>query len=87
MDDKFNSSNMHKDFVERVRNIVALIRRSLQGHGGDVKLLSIDEDNSVKVRLEGTGDNSPESQKVLKNGVKTLIKQLVPEVKKVIAIT
>jgi len=75
-----------QSFEEKVKNVIESIRPDLQSHGGDIELVSVDEDNSVKVRLQGACQGCPGAQMTLKNGVEKLLKQKIPEVKEVIAV-
>lgn len=65
---------------ERVQKVIDLIRPQIQGDGGDVELISIDDNNVVTVRLKGACVGCPMSQMTLKAGIERIIKQQVPEV-------
>ena len=73
-------------FEEKVKNVIEAIRPSLQSHGGDVELVGTDEDNTVKVRLQGACSGCPGAAMTLKMGVEQLLKEKVPEVKEVVAV-
>ena len=73
-------------FQERVAAAIDEIRPSLQGHGGDIELISCEEDSIVKVRLQGACSGCPGAAMTLKNGVERLLKERVPEVKEVVAV-
>ena len=75
-----------KTFEEKVREVIEAVRPSLQGHGGDVELVGTDEDNNVKVRLQGACQGCPGAQMTLKMGIEQLLKENIPEVKEVIAV-
>nr|WP_297787203.1 NifU family protein [uncultured Allomuricauda sp.] len=62
------------------------IRPFLQSDGGDITLISI-EDNTVKVRLEGNCIGCSVNQMTLKSGVEMTIKKYVPQIEEVINIT
>jgi len=59
------------------------IRPFLQSDGGDISLISID-DNSVKVRLEGNCVGCSVNQMTLKSGVEMTIKKHAPQIEEVI---
>ena len=61
------------------------IRPFLLNDGGNIKLLSIEED-TVKVQLEGACSGCSVNQMTLKNGVEATIKKYAPEIKEVINI-
>lgn len=71
--------------LERVKKVLDKIRPSLQADGGDVKLISV-EDNVVKVQLTGACRGCPFSQMTLKMGIEHTLKEEIPEVKEVISI-
>lgn len=70
---------------EKVQAAIDEIRPMLQGHGGDIELVKI-EDQTVFVRLQGACSGCPGARMTMKNGVEKQIKELVPEVQAVEAI-
>ncbi len=62
------------------------IRPFLQSDGGDISLISIDNDSSVKVRLEGACVGCSVNQMTLKSGVEMTIKKYAPQIQEVINI-
>ena len=62
------------------------IRPFLQSDGGDISLISIDDDTSVKVRLEGNCVGCTVNQMTLKSGVEMTIKKYAPQIQEVINI-
>ncbi|MBU2995535.1 NifU family protein [Cellulophaga baltica] len=62
------------------------IRPFLQSDGGDISLISIDNDTSVKVKLEGACVGCSVNQMTLKSGVEMTIKKYVPQIEEVINI-
>ncbi len=62
------------------------IRPFLQSDGGDISLISIDNDNSVKVKLEGACVGCSVNQMTLKSGVEMTIKKYAPQIEEVINI-
>jgi len=79
-------ANTEKTFEEKVKEVIEAVRPALQGHGGDIELVATDDDNTVKVRLQGACNGCPGAQMTLKNGVEQLLKEKIPEVKEVIAV-
>lgn len=63
------------------------IRPFLQSDGGDITLISIDNENSVKVRLEGACVGCSVNQMTLKSGVEMTIKKYAPQIEEVINIS
>lgn len=60
------------------------IRPFLQSDGGDISLISIDNDSSVKVKLEGACVGCSVNQMTLKSGVEMTIKKYAPQIVEVI---
>jgi Fe-S cluster biogenesis protein NfuA len=71
---------------EKVKDTIESIRESLQSHGGDVELVGIDQDNTVKVRLQGACQGCPGATMTMKMGIERMLKEKVPEIKEVIAV-
>lgn len=71
------------DLTQRVEKALAEIRPFLNSDGGDIELISID-DNIVNVRLTGACTNCTVNQMTLKSGVEMTIKKYAPEIEKVI---
>ncbi len=72
---------------ENVETVLNKIRPSLQADGGDVKLVSIDNKGIVKVKLTGACGGCPMSTMTLKMGIERILKNELPEVKEVVAVT
>lgn len=60
------------------------IRPFLQSDGGDISLIAIEDDKSVKVRLEGNCVGCSVNQMTLKSGVEMTIKKHAPQIEQVI---
>lgn len=75
------------EMQERVRKIIEEeVKPALQMDGGDIELVGVDEDGTVKVKLLGACGSCPFSMMTLKMGVEQSLKNLVPEVKQVVAV-
>jgi Fe-S cluster biogenesis protein NfuA len=74
-----------KAIKERVIKALDRVRPYLQSDGGDIELLEITEDLSVKVKLTGACHGCPYSMQTLKAGVEQVIMKEVPEIKRVIS--
>ncbi len=74
-----------KNIKERVRKALERVRPYLQSDGGDIELLEVTDDLSVKVKLTGACHGCPFSMQTLKAGVEQAIMKEVPEIKKVIS--
>lgn len=74
-----------KSIRERVVKALNRVRPYLQNDGGDIDLIEITEDLTVKVKLTGACHGCPFSMQTLKAGVEQAIMQEVPEIKKVVS--
>lgn len=70
---------------ERVIKALNRVKPYLQNDGGDIDLIEITDDMTVKVKLSGACHGCPYSMQTLKAGVEQVIMQEVPEVKRVIS--
>jgi Fe-S cluster biogenesis protein NfuA len=71
---------------EKVEAALAKIRPALQADGGDVELLEVN-DGTVKVKLTGHCAGCPMATLTLQMGIERIIREEVPEVKEVIAVS
>jgi len=72
-----------QELTQNVEKALDEIRPFLQNDGGDISLLSI-ENNEVKVQLEGACVGCSVNQMTLKSGVEMTIKKYAPQIEKVI---
>jgi Fe-S cluster biogenesis protein NfuA len=78
---------MNRDTI--LGNIVAAIeevRPYLKADGGDVELVDLTPDNTVKVKLTGACDGCPFSLMTLRAGIEQAIRKKFPEMKELIAV-
>lgn len=75
-----------KTFKDQVSQVIDEIRPALQGHGGDIELIDVEEDNTVKVRLQGACAGCPGAKMTLKNGVERILKEKLTQVKEVVSV-
>jgi len=71
---------------EKVKDVLEKVRPYLVRDGGNVELVEVAEDGTVKVRLTGHCAGCPHSTMTLKNGIERILKTEIPEVKEVIAV-
>ena len=81
-----SETNEEKTFEEKVKAVIELIRPALQGHGGDVELMGTDDDNTVRVRLQGACQGCPGATMTMKMGIERILREKVPEIKEVVAV-
>jgi len=77
---------MEETMKEKVEATLGRIRPSLQADGGDVELIEVTPNGTVKVKLTGACGGCPMSQMTLKMGIERTLQQEVPEVKEVVGV-
>ena len=75
-----------EETLNSVEKALDEIRPFLMNDGGNIKLLSI-EDNIVNVQLEGACTGCSVNQMTLKNGVEATIKKYAPQILEVVNIS
>ncbi len=81
-----NETGAEKTFEEKVSEVIEMVRPALQGHGGDVQLLGVDEDKTVRLRLQGACRGCPGATMTMKMGIERILREHVPDVKQVVAV-
>jgi Fe-S cluster biogenesis protein NfuA len=74
-----------KIIKEKVIKALNRVRPYLQNDGGDIDLIEITDDMTVKVKLTGACHGCPFAMQTLKAGVEQAIMQEVPEITKVVS--
>ena len=74
------------EIKEKVLQALEEIRPFLASDGGDISLVSIEENKVVNVQLHGACVSCTVNQMTLKHGVEMTIKKYVPQIEKVISI-
>jgi len=69
---------------EKVLEVLNQVRPYLQADGGDVELVDVEEDGTVKVKLKGACGSCPMATMTLKMGIEKTLKAKIPEVKEVV---
>jgi Fe-S cluster biogenesis protein NfuA len=69
-----------------VEKALAEIRPFLESDGGNISLISIENDRLVNVRLEGACVDCTVNQMTLKSGVEMTIKKYAPQIESVVNI-
>ena len=69
---------------EKIKQVIDKLRPQLQADGGDIELVSIEDDGTVKVRLLGHCAGCMHAQQTLTFGVERTLKQFIPEIKAVV---
>lgn len=72
--------------IDKVKEVIDEIRPMLQADGGDMELVEVTDDGTVKVRLTGACGTCPMSTMTLKMGIEKTLKERVSGIKEVIAV-
>jgi len=72
---------------EEVQAALDLVRPQLQADGGDAEIVDVTDDGVVRLRLTGACGGCPMSQMTLKMGIERILKERVPTVKSVEAVS
>ena len=73
-----------EELILNVEKALDEIRPFLQSDGGDINLLSIEDEKFVKVQLVGACTSCSVNQMTLKSGVEMTIKKYAPQIEGVI---
>jgi len=77
----------NKRIINKIEAALDEIRPYLKTDGGDISLVEITDDYTVKVKLMGACETCHVSMMTLKNGVEVAVKNAVPKVKKVVEVS
>ena len=73
-----------EELKSKIESALDEIRPFLQSDGGDISLISIEDDKFVKVQLQGACVGCSVNQMTLKSGVEMTIKKYAPQIEQVI---
>jgi len=76
--------DLEANMRQKVEESLARVRPALQADGGDVELVDV-QDGIVTVKLTGACGGCPMASMTLKNGIERILREDIPEVKKVVA--
>lgn len=77
---------MNQSLLERIEESLNTIRPYLEADGGNVKIVEVTEDMTLRLELIGACSSCPMSAMTLKAGVEEAVKKAVPEILKVEAV-
>jgi len=72
---------------QKVQDVLEKIRPLLQADGGDITLISINDDGVVEVELEGACKGCPMSELTLSNSVERILREQVSEAIQVVPVS
>jgi Fe-S cluster biogenesis protein NfuA len=76
-----------EELTINVEKALEEIRPFLNSDGGDIRLISIEDDKHVTVRLEGACISCSVNHMTLRAGVETTIKKFAPQIETVVNIS
>jgi len=79
-------SSEKKTYINRINEVLDLVRPYLNADGGDIDFVDLTDDLQVKVLLKGACHACPMSIQTLKFGVENALKNAIPEIKEVLAV-
>lgn len=77
---------MLNKYIDQIETALDTIRPYLEADGGNVKVIDLTEDMTLKLELLGSCSSCPMSTMTLKAGVEEAIKKAIPEIVKVEAV-
>ena len=80
---KINSDN---NFRQRIEDALDTLRPYLQSDHGDVELVDVTSDMTVKLRFKGACSSCSMSAMTLRAGIEETLLRMIPELKKVEAL-
>jgi len=75
------------DILNRIHTALNEVRPFLKSDGGDISLVDLEDDGTVKVQLHGACIGCSVNQMTLKSGVEMTIKKHAPEVTSVVEVS
>jgi Fe-S cluster biogenesis protein NfuA len=79
-------NNLREEAIRKINAAMDEVRPYLHADGGDVELVDLAPDNTVRVRLTGACDGCPFSIMTLKAGIEQAIRKNFPEMKELLAV-
>jgi len=73
--------------ADRVQEVIDLIRPAVQSDGGDIELVEVTSDGVVKIRMHGACVGCPSSDMTLRIGIERTLRERIPEVLRVDAVS
>ncbi|MBK5284804.1 MAG: NifU family protein [Bacteroidia bacterium] len=73
-------------FLERIESVLDTLRPYLQSDHGDVELIEVTDDMTVKLRFLGACRSCSMSVMTLRAGIEETLLRMIPELKKVEAV-
>ncbi|MDP7004881.1 MAG: NifU family protein [Phycisphaerales bacterium] len=81
-----NGSSQKQRLFDEISDVIQLIRPSIQADGGDIELVSVDDEGVVSIRFLGACIGCPSLDVTLQHGIEMTLKSRVDGVSGVRAV-
>tara|TARA_R110002073_G_scaffold118918_6_gene259494 strand:- start:8941 stop:9216 length:276 start_codon:yes stop_codon:yes gene_type:complete len=81
------SQNAPQTLHDRVAFVIDRIRPAVQNDGGDIELVEVTNEGIVKIRMHGACVGCPSSDMTLRIGIERNLKDRIPEITAVEAVS
>ena len=76
-----------QELRQEIEKVLDILREGIAMHAGNVELVDVNaESGLVSVRFQGTCVGCPMSDMTLKAGIEETLREMIPEVKEVVAV-
>ncbi len=72
---------------DKVSAVIDLIRPAVQSDGGDIEFVEVSDEGVVSIRMHGACVGCPSSDMTLRIGIERTLKDRIPEITKVEAVS
>jgi Fe-S cluster biogenesis protein NfuA len=86
MSNTAESAPSQEELKNRVEDAINLIRPAIQADGGDVELVDVSTDGTVRIRFHGACIGCPSANMTLYGGIRRVLMEKVPTVRQVVAV-
>ena len=77
---------LEKSILKKIDQALEEIRPFLEEDGGNIEFVELNEEGVIKVKFTGACSSCSLSDMTLRNGVETVLKKALPQIKKVVEV-
>lgn len=77
---------LEKSILNKIDQALEEIRPFLEEDGGNIEFVELNEEGVIKVKFTGACSSCSLSDMTLRNGVETVLKKALPQIKKVVEV-
>ena len=77
---------LEKSILKKIDKALEEIRPFLEEDGGNIEFVELNEEGVIKVKFTGACSSCSLSDMTLRNGVETVLKKALPQIKKVVEV-